>query len=139
MVRLGKMLNEVNNEIWCKLAPSKIQGIGVFAIRDIPRGTKLSNYKKYCLTEEEFDKLLPEVRNEILDKICFEDDLCFNTAYANFQAYMNHSDNPNSDGVYALQDIKKDEEITENYRHLNKTIHPLSAKHFKFLNENRNS
>lgn len=34
----------LNKTVWCKLGPSKIHGVGVFAIRDILKGQKLTDF-----------------------------------------------------------------------------------------------
>ena len=37
------IINRINSEVWATLASSTIHGVGVFAIRDIPKGTKLAD------------------------------------------------------------------------------------------------
>lgn len=123
----------LNESVWCKVAVSPIEGVGVFAIRDIPKDTKISDYEgnivSFTLTEEEFGQLLPEVRDLILDRTFFVEDMPLTFMSPNsvqvLQAYMNHSDTPNSDGWNTLRDIKKGEEITEDYRKFTKKPHSM--------------
>jgi len=111
-----------------RLAPSKVHGIGVHAIRDMDKGQRLwgNIYPQFFdLPYSQFSKLLPEVKELILERnpgiaskysqlgggrFAYPDTL--------LQAYMNHSDNPNYDAVLdlTLKDIKKGEEILEDYR-----------------------
>lgn len=109
--------------VWCTLKPSPIHGVGVFAIRDTPKGTKViweyDTVETVTLSEIEFILLPIEIKEEILSRTIFVKDepLCFldlNCA-VNYRSYMNHSDTPNTDGVTALRDIQKGEEITESY------------------------
>lgn len=141
----------LHKTVWCTVAPSKISGVGVFAIRDIPKGTELTDYflqdrlegKEYgtlTLSVDQFKTIMPEIKDLILDRICLD-------AYSNehwitflspnwdllLQAFMNHSREPNSDGEFTLRDIKKGEEITEDFRTLTATMHKVSKKHYNFL------
>ena len=51
---------------------------------------------------------------------------------------MNHSNTPNSDGKFALQNIPQGEEITEDFTKLAIPMHPLNKKHFSFLKDENN-
>jgi hypothetical protein len=111
----------LNDTVWAKLAPSRIHGIGVVAIRDIPAGQKI-----YCQsTRQEARKdfsydILPEIRHLIIQRwprateggefLSPNDD-------ARLLSFMNHSGHPNYDPYTdtTLQDIKRGEEITEDY------------------------
>lgn len=121
----------INEEVLCTLGVSKIHGIGVFAIRDIKKGANLINFENQIVPIDGMDeKTLSVVLNRnILYKttLMVEHPNC----EINYTAFMNHSDDPNSDGVFALRDIKEGEEITENYRH--SEMAEVSKKHFKFL------
>lgn len=135
----------LNTTVFAKLAPSPIQGIGVFAIRDIPKGIKISDYTLaerdnahfYVMPVEQFELILPEIRELILDRMLFEDKpmVAFvspNTD-AQLRSFMNHSDDANTDGTVTLRDIQKGEELTENFKALTQTLHPLTKNHMKFL------
>lgn len=137
----------LNQTVWATIKPSKIHGVGVFAIRHIPKGMlittnrifDLQNQKKvFEMNEDEFNSILPEIREVILDRILFSkksftffspnDEICL-------QSFMNHSDNPNTDDSIALRDIAKGEEITESYKQLDgfDNIHPYSREYNKSI------
>jgi len=122
-----EIINELNSTIKCRIAPSNIHGVGVFAIRNVKKGEKLyckplnfATRTFYMLPYGEFCNLYPEVRELILDQFpsiinggmfCSPNEvwlLCF----------MNHSENPNYDipSDTAIRDISAGEEITEDYR-----------------------
>lgn len=124
----------LNKIVKTRIAPSDIQGVGVFALRDIEKGEKLyANLfpQLYSLSYANFGKLLKEVKQLLLErwpqvingsKFAYPD--------TNIQAYMNHADDPNYDGQtdMALRDIKEGEEITEDYRKV-----PNYKKAYPFL------
>ena len=121
---MNPMIQTINNEVWATLASSKIHGIGVFAIRDIPKGTELAKNQwdtetYYEVTDEEFMELLEPIRNIILDRTKQEEGAMIKFRHPNcmakLQSFMNHSLTPNSDGQKTLREIKKGEEITENF------------------------
>ena len=131
-------INELNSIVKCKLAPSKIAGVGVFAIRDIQKGDPLYLFPKpnptwYSVPFGSMSKLFPEVRELILGQwasivngshFLSPNDSCW------MIVYVNHSDDPNyqTDGDFALRDIEKGEEITSDYRLMSN-----HEKVFKFL------
>ena len=111
----------LNNTVWLKLAPSKIHGVGVFAIRDIPMGQKLYCHPRKAEIYKGLDGILPEIKQIIVQQYPLaeiEDDYFRSpNDEVNFLSYMNHSDKPNYDHVndVALHNIKKGQEITERY------------------------
>jgi hypothetical protein len=115
---------------YCRLMPSKIQGIGVFAIRDIPKG--INPFNKAL--EQGWQKFkIAELR--VLDKEIFKMVEAFftiqkdNTVYIpkgglndiNISYFMNDLQNPNvkmaKDEVnfITIRKIKKGEELTVLY------------------------
>ena len=115
----------LNETVWCKLAPSPIHGIGVFAIRDIPKGTKLGCKEWYS---EECDihgvKSFEGLHPAILELINQRWPLALKVQYfispnhdAHLVSFMNHSSEPNWNKYTdeALRDIKAGEEIFEDY------------------------
>ena len=124
---------QLNSEVWCRLGPSKIHGVGVFAIRDIPTNTiiQLSPKKhidsdtynlRIVLSETEWKKVNPEIRKIILDRNCYLKDFDVQgyeiehpNTHQEFICFMNHSDNPNSNGYSTNRIVKAGEEITEKY------------------------
>lgn len=123
-----RQIDRLNSMVKCKLAPSPIHGIGVFAIRDIGKGQKLWADifpQFYSLPYSNFGKLFPEVRDLLLERwpgIAGGQTIIEGTRFAYpdtlLQAYMNHQDDPSYDAFLdiARRDIKAGEEITENYR-----------------------
>ena len=111
-----------------KIAPSKIQGIGLFADEFIPKGTIIWKFTKgfdLKFTKEQIKKFPKQVKDYLntymwsskkSGKYCFSSDN---------GKYFNHSKNPNSLSAYydneeevvtkAIKDIQKGEEITDNY------------------------
>lgn len=117
-----EQINELNTYARLRLAPSPIHGIGVFAMRDIQKGTRLYAQvapRGFKISKGNLSKLLPEVKQYILERwplalnnesFAWPD--CF------IQGYMNHSKEYNYDlkTDTALRDIKTGEEVTENYK-----------------------
>ena len=137
----------LNSSVWATLKPSKIDGIGVFAIRDIPKDTKITDYSIHNIKEirlcsvnsDEFDLILPEIRSIILDRNLFQEWQTRFRFYSpnneqTLQSFCNHSNDPNSAGMVALMDIKKGEEITQDYRKMfnGQKPHPLITKHHDY-------
>lgn len=111
---------------------SKIHNTGVFARKDIPKGTKVVEYVGEKITKSEAekrcDKQFRESKNhtksggvyvfELNKKYDIDGKVSWNPA-----RYINHSCNPNCEvdlikghlWIIALKNIKKDEEITYNY------------------------
>lgn len=109
---------------YCKtyLAPSKIHGVGVFALRDIPKGDKLFTDmvpKLYNVPYSEFNRLFPEVQEQLLGQFpLIKNGSAFAYPTTRIVAFMNHDKNPNYDAVndLTLKKIKAGQEITEDYR-----------------------
>jgi SET domain-containing protein len=126
-------IDELNEYVKTYLAPSDIDGVGVFALRDIPKDQKLycdMAPKIYTLSYANLSKLFPAVKKLILSQWPL---IAKGSAFAypttRVVAYMNHSDDPNYDAIndVVLKDIKEGEEITEDYRklELNKRLFPF--------------
>lgn len=137
--KLEKMMNHLNNELYCKLGVSKIHGIGVIALKDIPKGVNpfesLISKKSYNTTidipNSVFNKLNNTIKQYILD-FCYKDN---NESYISVPSqgfnnldiswYLNHSIKNNINIVYddkyaynifvTNRKIKKGEELTINY------------------------
>lgn len=124
----------LNKEVKCLLGVSNTHGIGVFAIRDIKEGEELFKYSELYL-EVDTEKLEPSVRKIVLDRNVFynkiKNVIKHPNAEVDYVVFMNHSDNPNSDGVFALRDILSGEEIMETYRH--EQMSDISRKHYNFI------
>ena len=139
-----EFIDRVNKEVWCTLAPSSIHGVGVFAIRDIPKGTKLfkgegEGDNHLYLSEEEFMDIIEPIRNIMIDRHlqCSGEKIwtCHPNGDAKLMCFMNHADKPNSNGYVSLVDIKAGEEVTENFVDIAgcDILHELTFKRMGFL------
>lgn len=112
-------VSELNKFVYATLRPSPIHGVGVFAIRDIPKGASfVGSHRHYYkgLTEEDLTVIHPEIKKLIAQRHGSFSLFQSPNDDVKFLAFMNHSDTPNSDFGHALRKIKADEEITEDYR-----------------------
>jgi len=133
----------LNATVWATLGRSDIHGIGVFAIRDIPKDQVFTDntvdnptdFHTFIFAEKEFKHILPEIQALILDRTLFEEGRLMKFISPNddqiLRSFMNHSDDSNTDGVRALRDIKRGEELTESFRIDN--MHPLTKRHMTWL------
>lgn len=114
----------MNDRVKLRLQPSKVHGVGVFAIRDIKKGQKLYADLVPCiynLPYSNFKFLFESVRELLLERWPnIVNGSAFLYPDARMQAYMNHSDTPNYDAVndLALKTIKAGDEIFEDYRNI---------------------
>lgn len=122
MSNYTRQIQELNTYIKVKLAPSSINGVGVFALRDIPKGQKLyvdMMPKVYNLPYKEFRNLFPEIRKELIARFpIIVKGSAFVYPTTRTAAYLNHSDTPNYDAKndVVLSDVAEGEELTEDYR-----------------------
>lgn len=114
--------------VYARLGPSQIHGIGVFAIKDIPKGTIIFESDKsevIWIDKKKFKDVEPEIRKLYDDFCIIKGDRygCpknFNSLTVEW--YVNESkDNPNiefsieHEDFIALRDIKKGEELLVDY------------------------
>ncbi len=126
----------LNGEVFCRLGPSKIHGVGVIAIRKIPKGTVYNKdwnelrAETQMISREEWNKVKPEIQDLILSSGAFtdvdSDHYAFDHPNYHHTFFVNHSNDPNTEKGVALRDIKSGEELT---RYCN-GIHPEVIKHF---------
>jgi SET domain-containing protein len=123
-----KLLKHLQEEVYCKLGISKVHGIGVFAIRAIPKGV---NPMRTWHPVEEVPialkdlKGLPKAVRQELDLFCYYDNevmhipsVGMNTM--NMAVYLNHSKKPSvayqkNGQLKTLRAIRKDEELMLDY------------------------
>jgi len=71
-----KIIDHLDNEVYCRLGVSPIHGIGVFALRDIPKGVNpLKSYvrfKEIDVAKQDI-KHLPKGVREQIDTFCYYD------------------------------------------------------------------
>ena len=126
---------ELNERVKVRVAPSKIHGVGIFALRYIGKGEKLYAEHMpvlYTLPYSSFDELYPQVRQLLLERWpSVVNGAKFVYPTERIQALMNHSDSPNYDAIrdIMLEDVKEGEEITEDYRLISgwEVAHPWLA------------
>lgn len=120
-MKIDEQITWLNTIIKIRIAPSPLHGVGIFAIRDIPKGQRIyANLfpQLYNIPYSSFGKLFPEIKNMLLERWPrVVTGSAFAYPDANMQAYMNHDKTPNYNGKtdVALRDIKEGEEITEDY------------------------
>ena len=115
---------------FCRIKVSKIHGVGVHAVVEIPEGTNLfpdcaSDLKEIKkIPKEEVSHLDKSVRKMMDDFLIESDTHYFVTTSLNninISYFLNHSDNPNciwqekDDSFRPLKDLKIGEELTLDY------------------------
>jgi SET domain-containing protein len=124
----ARVLEHLQTEVYCHLGISKVHGIGVFAIRDIPKGVKplvsLLKIKEFKFSKEEIKQLPRSVRKEV-EMFCYYDSKkhlipSIGLNSMNMAFYMNHSKKPNVEylkngDLVALRKIKANEELFFDY------------------------
>jgi SET domain-containing protein len=125
------LLNELSADTWVMIKPSPIEGIGVFALRDIPKGcrsmfSKANEQEQWIpITKTEVEKL-PAHAKALIENYCLYDDEHYFVPDYGFKKmdlvnFLNHSDSPNvisiNDGEFfeANRDIKQGEELLIDY------------------------
>ena len=126
------LLAELSSNTYVMIRPSPIEGIGVFAIRDIPKGCR-DMFSKPGNKEEEWLKiprneidLLPAHSRQLVETYCLYDDENYFVPEYGFKKmdlvnFLNHADTPNiisiNDGEFfeAIKDIKTGEELVIDY------------------------
>jgi len=123
------LLKDLMHDTFVMIKPSPLHGIGVFAIRDIPKGTRnifsqgVGEGIKLTISEVE---ALPKHSKDLVENHClFDEDFYYVPDYGfklvDLVIYLNHSDTPNvvsiNDGEFfeAIVDIKVGEELLVDY------------------------
>ena len=123
------LLKDLHQDTYVMIKPSPLHGIGVFAIRDIPKGTRdlfsqgVGEWIKLTIAEVE---ALPKHSRDLVENHClFDEDHYFVPDYGfklvDLVVYLNHSDTPNvisfNEGEYfeATRDIAAGEELLVDY------------------------
>ncbi len=112
--------------VYTRLKPSSIHGVGVFAIRDIPKGSYIfepDDDRTVFIPASETKVLLPEIRRLYQDFCVLEGETYECPSNLNKLTpswFLNHSQNPNvaadsSLKFYAIRDIKAGHELTTDY------------------------
>ncbi|NOT76208.1 MAG: SET domain-containing protein-lysine N-methyltransferase [Cyclobacteriaceae bacterium] len=125
-----ELLSELSNT-YVMLRPSPIEGIGVFALKDIPKGcrevfSKHNTEDKWIeISKEEVERLPSHVQLLIGNYCLYDKDHYFVPDYGfkkiDLSLFLNHSDEPNvisvNEGEYfqVIRDISHGEELVINY------------------------
>ncbi len=127
----AELLQELSDNTWVMLKPSSIEGIGVFALRDIAKGCRDMFGKPddaadwITIPKEEIDAL-PEHARFLVGNYCLYDEENYFVPAHGFKKidvslFLNHADEPNimsvDDGDYfeAVRDIKAGVELLIDY------------------------
>ncbi|MEO8415925.1 MAG: SET domain-containing protein [Ginsengibacter sp.] len=131
MITKAALLNELVNHSYVILRPSQVAGIGVFALRPIPKGCRDMfskpgpDDKWITLTNKEVYNLPAHART-LIENYCLFNANQYYVPEKGFKAldvslFLNHSDMPNiisiEDGNYfeTLRDISEGEELLIDY------------------------
>lgn len=137
----SELLYQLQHNTYAMLKASPIHGIGVFAIRDIPKGCRtifssgVGEWKKIPIADVE--QLPANIRN-LVETYCLYDEGNYFVPDYGFKLmdlvlYLNHSDEPNlvsvNDGDYfeAVRDIKEGEELLVNYQNIAEGLENYSS------------
>lgn len=104
-----------NDNEWFELRQSSIQGLGAFARKDIPRGTRIIEYIGEKISYAESDRRYPDERDERHHTFLFtlNSKWIIDAAFdGNDARFINHSCNPNCDafierGQIWIESIKR--------------------------------
>ena len=126
-----ELLYELTGNTWVMIRPSPIEGIGVFALQDIPKGCRsmfsqaIEQEQWISVAKTEVDKL-PAHAKALIENYCLYDDENYFVPDYGFKKmdlvnFLNHSETPNvisiNDGEFfeAIRDIKQGEELVIDY------------------------
>lgn len=123
-----KLFEHLSQEVYCHLGVSPVHGIGVFAMRSIPKGINPMRsrvkFDEIAYTHKEIKALPRGVRKEIEMFCYYDDDHVFVPSIGlnamNMAVYLNHSKAPNvvykkNGQLITLRAIKNGEELMMDY------------------------
>jgi len=124
-----ELLKELSEEIYAVLKPSPVHGIGVFALRDIPKGCRnifSKNIGEWIKLPIAAIEQLPEHSRNLVETYCLYDDENYYVPDYGFKVmdlvnYLNHSATPNIISINngecfeALTSISAGTELLINY------------------------
>lgn len=122
-----------------EIRESPIHGTGTFAVRRIPAGVRLIEYRGDRLTPTEADARYPDVPGEPHHTYLFaiDDDVVIDAAVDGNEArFINHSCGPNCDAVIddgriwieTIREIEPGEELAYDYAYVLEERHTPAAK-----------
>lgn len=137
------IFDRLKNGAFCKIQPSKIHGVGVFAIKDIPAKTcpwVTPNHhfrgEPYLLSTNDLDKLDEPIKDTLLDYNLKESDGLYISPHEleifHLTQFLNSSNKPNLDFVFdgsplfiANREISAGEELTIDYQQYTAILNSL--------------
>jgi SET domain-containing protein len=146
------VIDYLDSNIWVRLSNTKY-GVGVIALRDIPKNTKITDYD-YCQFQNlsikfffidyhdfitDINKLHPNIQNLIKDRCIFHGSgggyFLSPNSHQIYRLYINHSENPNIDNnLVSIKDINEGEEITFSYKNIiSNDTHIVSKKYYNYV------
>ena len=125
----GALLKQLAESTYVMIKASPVHGIGVFAIRDIPKGTQdifSQGIGDWIEVSKEEVEALPKHSRDLIENHCLFDEQSYFIPDYGFKLvdlviYLNHSDRPNvvsiNDGerFEAISDIACGEELFVDY------------------------
>ena len=126
-----------------EIRPSPMQGLGAFATRFIPAGTRLIEYAGARMTPEEADARYPDVEGARYHTYLFAidgedgEEVVIDAAVdGNDARFINHSCDPNCDAVVdggrlwieTIRDVQPGEELAYDYAFVLEERHTPAAK-----------
>jgi SET domain-containing protein len=116
-----------------------MHGLGAFAVRRIPKGTRLIEYAGARITPAEADERYPDVPGEehLTYLFAIDDDIVIDALVdGNDARFINHSCDPNCDAVVeddriwieTIRDVAPDEELAYDYAFVLPERHTPAAK-----------
>jgi hypothetical protein len=129
---IDRLLHELRDETYVALRPSGVAGVGVFAIRDIPKGCRTifsppsTSDDDYLSVPRADIEALPAHARHMVETYCLFDDDRYFVPRDGFKkmdlvSFLNHSETPNvrsiDDGAFfeAIVDIPADTELFVDY------------------------
>ena len=149
------IIDYLKSSVWVRLGNTKY-GVGVIALRDIPKNTKVTDYdickspdnlciKIFRVNHDDFmkdiAKLHPNIQNLIKDRYILvagskeKGNVISPNSQQIYRFYVNHSDKPNVDNnLVSIKDINEGDEITFSYKDiLIKDAHIVSKKYYNYV------
>jgi len=131
MITKKQLLKHLESNLYVRVKKSDVHGVGLFAIRDIPKGVdpfqSIYQEKYVEFDKKELEHLPKEVKKLIHDYCAEEENKVWIPEYGfnptHLLRFINHSNAPNvktvDDGTVFVttRKIKKGEELLSNYAH----------------------
>lgn len=127
-MKQSELLSNLVSDTYCRIRPSKIHGVGVFAIRPIPINTDIfkgSKTKFFGFAKKQLKKVPASVKKIIYDFCVVENEKVwiprFGLNSIDVSFFLNHSNKPNvkfnekTGSFETLRPIKTREELSVDY------------------------